>query len=42
MHRALRATLVEELGVEPGAEVRRVHAAVLSRRTDRQSSHGRK
>ncbi|RSN12068.1 SARP family transcriptional regulator [Streptomyces sp. WAC 05977] len=29
VHRDLRATLVEELGVEPGAEVRRVHAAVL-------------
>ncbi|WP_409490456.1 BTAD domain-containing putative transcriptional regulator [Amycolatopsis sp. cmx-11-12] len=29
VHRELRATLVEELGVEPGAEVRRVHAAVL-------------
>ncbi|GHH16616.1 SARP family transcriptional regulator [Amycolatopsis oliviviridis] len=29
VHRELRTTLVEELGVEPGAEVRRVHAAVL-------------
>ncbi|MEV7555149.1 BTAD domain-containing putative transcriptional regulator [Amycolatopsis sp. NPDC089917] len=29
VHRDLRTTLVEELGVEPGAEVRRVHAAVL-------------
>ncbi|MCR6481573.1 NB-ARC domain-containing protein [Amycolatopsis sp. OK19-0408] len=29
IYRRLRATLVEELGVEPGAEVRRVHAAVL-------------
>ncbi|WP_410670418.1 BTAD domain-containing putative transcriptional regulator [Amycolatopsis sp. cmx-4-68] len=29
VYRRLRATLVEELGVEPGAEVRRVHAAVL-------------
>ncbi|WP_410653884.1 BTAD domain-containing putative transcriptional regulator [Amycolatopsis sp. lyj-112] len=29
VYRGLRATLVEELGVEPGAEVRRVHAAVL-------------
>ncbi|MFC3451101.1 AfsR/SARP family transcriptional regulator [Amycolatopsis speibonae] len=29
VHRDLRATLVEELGVEPGAEVRRVLAAVL-------------
>jgi tetratricopeptide (TPR) repeat protein/Mrp family chromosome partitioning ATPase len=29
VYRRLRTTLVEELGVEPGAEVRRVHAAVL-------------
>jgi DNA-binding SARP family transcriptional activator/tetratricopeptide (TPR) repeat protein len=29
IYRRLRTTLVEELGVEPGAEVRRVHAAVL-------------
>lgn len=29
VYRDLRTTLVEELGVEPGAEVRRVHAAVL-------------
>lgn len=29
IYRRLRTTLIEELGVEPGAEVRRVHAAVL-------------
>ncbi|RSD13390.1 AfsR/SARP family transcriptional regulator [Amycolatopsis eburnea] len=29
VYRRLRATLIEELGVEPGAEARRVHAAVL-------------
>jgi DNA-binding SARP family transcriptional activator/tetratricopeptide (TPR) repeat protein len=29
IYRSLRTTLIEELGVEPGAEVRRVHAAVL-------------
>ncbi|OXM67996.1 AfsR/SARP family transcriptional regulator [Amycolatopsis vastitatis] len=29
VYRLLRATLVDELGVEPGAEARRVHAAVL-------------
>ncbi|WP_181777439.1 AfsR/SARP family transcriptional regulator [Amycolatopsis pittospori] len=29
VYRDLRTTLVEELGVEPGAEVRRVHATVL-------------
>ncbi|MET8848217.1 BTAD domain-containing putative transcriptional regulator [Amycolatopsis sp. NPDC004625] len=29
VYRRLRTTLIEELGVEPGAEVRRVHAAVL-------------
>ncbi|MEV7092147.1 BTAD domain-containing putative transcriptional regulator [Amycolatopsis sp. NPDC051045] len=29
VYRRLRTTLVEELGVEPGAEARRVHAAVL-------------
>ncbi len=29
VYRDLRTTLVEELGVEPGAEVRQVHAAVL-------------
>ncbi|MEV6449086.1 BTAD domain-containing putative transcriptional regulator [Amycolatopsis sp. NPDC051716] len=29
VYRRLRSTLIEELGVEPGAEARRVHAAVL-------------
>ncbi|MGK3208138.1 BTAD domain-containing putative transcriptional regulator [Amycolatopsis sp. MEPSY49] len=29
IYRRLRTTLIEELGVEPGAEARRVHAAVL-------------
>ncbi len=29
VYRRLRTTLIEELGVEPGAEARRVHAAVL-------------
>ncbi|MFD9895016.1 ATP-binding protein, partial [Amycolatopsis sp. NPDC059027] len=29
VYRGLRATLIDELGVEPGAEARRVHAAVL-------------
>ncbi|MGW4519859.1 BTAD domain-containing putative transcriptional regulator [Amycolatopsis sp. NPDC004378] len=29
VYRRLRTTLVDELGVEPGAEARRVHAAVL-------------
>ena len=29
IYRQLRTTLIDELGVEPGAEVRRVHAAVL-------------
>ncbi|QWF82230.1 AfsR/SARP family transcriptional regulator [Amycolatopsis sp. CA-230715] len=29
VYQRLRATLVEQLGVEPGAEARRVHAAVL-------------
>ncbi|WP_033261308.1 AfsR/SARP family transcriptional regulator [Amycolatopsis vancoresmycina] len=29
VYRRLRTTLVEELGVEPGAQARRVHAAVL-------------
>ncbi|HET6703863.1 transcriptional regulator, partial [Amycolatopsis sp.] len=29
VYRRLRKTLIEELGVEPGAEARRVHAAVL-------------
>jgi len=29
IYRRLRSTLIDELGVEPGAEVRRVHAAVL-------------
>ena len=29
IYRRLRTTLIEELGVEPGAEVRQVHAAVL-------------
>jgi DNA-binding SARP family transcriptional activator/tetratricopeptide (TPR) repeat protein len=29
VYRRLRATLIDELGVEPGAEARRVHAAVL-------------
>ncbi|MEU8635526.1 BTAD domain-containing putative transcriptional regulator [Amycolatopsis sp. NPDC048633] len=29
IYRRLRTTLIDELGVEPGAEVRRVHAAVL-------------
>ncbi|GAA4546219.1 AfsR/SARP family transcriptional regulator [Amycolatopsis samaneae] len=29
VYRGLRTTLIDELGVEPGAEARRVHAAVL-------------